>query len=1125
MKIVLLAVLAAAAAAQVSITLPSETRLDIDSVDMSVEMKDASLIGSGRLFPSQRKAGFGFVCYLPLPANTWKQVGIRFTPVNDGKVTLVLMSKYFTVDKTNAVIVSYWDGLEAEGAVIANPDFEDVDNDMPRGWLKGSLKSDTKLQAIANNDPRFVKNGRYSIRVWHDSKFTQVFTVKAGVPVTIKGWAYVFDGSKPTAMTVDLSAAANMALADGTAGDEKGGWADQGRANDLSALPTGDRTHANIPFFIGSGDKACIVLKAPKRPYFPEKVTLAVPKHAAASGHVYLLHATAYTPKSGVGEIGRIIPVYAKGEGTPVSVLCGRDVADWWGAATLSNGFVGYTAENGSSYIGLYVSRFSIRGLGGDLTALRFESANIAVWGIAGVTLSHDEISLPHNGIYTTAPSGEWVPIKTEKIIVDGSALDLSHLIEKPAGKYGFLTAKDGRFVFENNPSVPLRFAGTHISWFNTNFFGSMSREEIIVLAKNVAKMGYNCARFQYIDNAFFSDRSDPSTYDPIHTDKLDFLFSELKKNGVYMTMDLNWSRGPRTLIEKYFPGLLAKGVGWHDLYNSGYYIIPEFREELRSYARQVLSHVNPYTGLAWKDDPVLIYIGTVNEDPLEINYSKVPEAHALYEKSFNKYLAAQYKSSQELSAAWGDLTSVESLERGTVALPRSLTKNKRGADACRFLVETQAAGYEEMRSFLRGIGCRQPIGDCNMVHTQFTTLLRRNIDFVDQHAYWDHSKGLGNKEWDLPYGFHGRSALKPLRFIDQNYAIPCYGAYFATTRNSGKPYFVSEYNFLFPNRHRSEGGLYFGAIAALQGWDGALRMGYVVTKDDVFADSLIKGNMCASDPISQATERQIKFLYLRGDMREAEISVSLHGTSDAVAENWYLGGEAAALSFIGKIGLSVGDSAPDGYILPLTTNAVISGKRIVPFAASPDTADAALWLESLKGGLIPAGNKSDLNRGLIETATREARFNFNEGTIAVNTPRTKGWVIKTNGTYEMPGVSAAVAAKECSLTFSSLDGSALSESRRVLIMFPTDAINTGMKFGSDERTVLIHWGGAPVLVRVGSAAVTFRNDNRMKLFALSTTGRRTGEVPAHVADGNLKFTLAHGSKEGVVLNWELAAE
>lgn len=1103
--------------------LPSETRLDIDGVDTGVALTAAKLIGEGMLLPSYRKAGYGFSCYLPLPANTWKQVGIRFTPASDGKLTLILMSKYLSINKTNAVIISYWDGIEAQGVEIANPDFEDADGTAPRGWTRSSAK-DTKLEATVIDDKRFVRSGDRSIRVWHDSKFTQVITVKAGVPVTIKGWAYVFDASKPTAVTVDISAAANMALADQDDGDQKGGWTDQGRGNDLSSLPTGDRVFANVPFLISKSTKAAIVLKAPKRPYFPEKTVLAV-RGAGTPGYLYLLHATAFTPKLDI-EIGRIIPIYANGEGKPISVMRGRDVADWWGANRIQNGQVGFTTENGSAYVGLYVSKFALAGPGGALTALRFESADQAVWGIAGVTLSQDEIAIPTKPIYTAAPSKEWLPVKMEKTIVDGSALDLSSLVEKPAGKYGFLTVNaDGRFVFEKKPSDPIRISGACIATFNTNFLGGMTKSEIAALAKNFSKIGYNCARFQYFDSLYYKTRDDPSTYDAVQADAIDYFLSELKNNGVYYTIDLVWSRGPRKLIEKYFPGVMATGVHWRDCYFPGFYLIPELREELKAYAKDILSHKNPYTGLAWKDDPALLFINTINEDPLDGHYGKVSEVYVMYTKAFNEYIAKRYKSTKELADIWGDIASGESLEERSIKLPRTLTMDKRGADACRFLVEVQSSGHAEMTAYLRSIGFRQPAADCNMVNTRYTALLRRSFDVIDMHAYWDHPKFV-QKLWSLPYGFHDQSALKRLRFnyLNGTYYSQCYGAYFATTRHFGKPYFITEYNFVFPNRHRSEAGLYQGSLAALQGWDGIWLMGYAMNKEEILTDVPSKGFMSVSEPILQATERQIKFLYLRGDMQESQSTVHLYGKPDDVAESWYLGGEGAALSFISKTGLTIENTPPAGAnVLPLTTN--ITGASFIPLAKSTDTEDAAAWLDSLKGSVIPAGNKSDLRTGLIETSTREARFNFNEGTIAVNTASTKGWVIKTNGTFMVPGIRADVDAKECSLTFSSLDGKPVAESTRVLIMFPTDALNKNMKFESDERTTLITWGEVPTLLRVGKAAIALKNPNAMKLYALATSGRRIEEVPVKRANGEISFTLMHASKDGGVFNWELVAE
>lgn len=915
--------------------------------------------------------------------------------------------------------------------------------------------------------------------------------------------------------TLSLASAAVMGLSDETAEDQKGGWTDQGKGNDLSALPTGTNTYGNVPFHIEAGDKACIMLQGPKRPYFPEKALLPV-QHNIQARFIFLLHATAFTPGGSV-DIGRIVPVYADGEGAAIPVVRGRDVADWWGAHTIENGYAGFKTDTISGNVGLFVSKFPIDGTR-SIQGIRFESANTAVWGIAGVTLSGGDIPFPVKQAYTIAESKTWPAIAIDKAVVPGSALDFSGILDAPAGKYGFLTTnRDGRWVFEKD-TRPMRFSGTHIATFSGDFLTPLSHDELTQLAENVARMGYNSVRFQYIDTFFFNDRDDHSSINAAHVAAFDYLLAQLKKLGVYTTIDLAWSRFPKALLARHFPGSPANP---REYYTAAFYIVPELREDLKQHARALLEHINPFTGFAWKDDPALLYVDLVNEDPLDYYFGRIKEVHALYEKEFNVYLKERYRSTQELASAWGGLGAAESLERGMVRLPKAIESDKRAADVCRFLSGLQAAGYREMTAYLHGIGVRQPITACNMVGSRYTALVRSSLEVADQHGYWDHPKALKGG-WSLPYAFKNTSAAGPLQWplgVQKNMA-----AFFSLSRIAGKPFIVSEYNFVLPNMYRSETGLYMGTIAALQGWDGLWHMGYAAGRDDVFSNNTMKGFMSASDPVSQAFERQVKMLYLRGDVREAPGEVRFFAKPDDLCERWDIDAEAVLLSFITRVCLDIGESPrPGGHILPLRKDMGYSFPESLPVAAANDPSAAGHWLTGLKGTVLPEQNKSDPGKGLLETATREARFNFTEGTIAVNTKHTKAWAVKRKGRYDLPGIFAVIDAGACSLSFSSLDGKPLAESTRILIMFPTDAVNRNMQFESDDRTVLTAWGETPVLFRAGTAAVTMQHSAGLKLFALSTAGRRIAEVPVTYTGGSADFIISHAQKGTAVLYWELA--
>ena len=74
-----------------------------------------------------------------------------------------------------------------------------------------------------------------------------------------------------------------------------------------------------------------------------------------------------------------------------------------------------------------------------------------------------------------------------------------------------------------------------------------------------------------------------------------------------------------------------------------------------RAFARLLLTHRNPYTGLRYADDPALPLVCVVNEGNIA-NYLRrlSPELHVLFQRAWNRYLAARYPTPAALAAAWG---------------------------------------------------------------------------------------------------------------------------------------------------------------------------------------------------------------------------------------------------------------------------------------------------------------------------------------------------------------------------------------------------------------------------------------------------------------------------------------
>ena len=184
------------------------------------------------------------------------------------------------------------------------------------------------------------------------------------------------------------------------------------------------------------------------------------------------------------------------------------------------------------------------------------------------------------------------------------SATNISWLNDKPAGRDGFVHVKDGHFFAGEKR---LRIFGVN-TCFAANFPDKAMAPKV---AARMAKFGINCVRFHHMDmmsapGGIFA--KDGRTLDPGQLDRLDFFIAELKKNGIYAGLHLHVSRTypDRPRAEKKGNPDYDKGV---DNYCAAMIAMQ------KDYARDLLTHVNAYTGKRYADEPAVALVEVNNEN------------------------------------------------------------------------------------------------------------------------------------------------------------------------------------------------------------------------------------------------------------------------------------------------------------------------------------------------------------------------------------------------------------------------------------------------------------------------------------------------------------------------------
>lgn len=202
-----------------------------------------------------------------------------------------------------------------------------------------------------------------------------------------------------------------------------------------------------------------------------------------------------------------------------------------------------------------------------------------------------------------------WMPVAPSDQIAAGGGLDVSFLLATPAGRNGMTTVKDGRLAFSKGERA--RFLG--VSLMEATAFQDAKRVD--ELADRLARSGINLVRLGELDvplgpgRCLIDDsRDDTKALDPDALARLDHLIAALKKRGIYVAIELQSGRRYRAGDGVATPGLLPAGGGPAAQFDT---TIGQLALET---ARALLDHVNPETGLALREDPVLAWVTLAGE-------------------------------------------------------------------------------------------------------------------------------------------------------------------------------------------------------------------------------------------------------------------------------------------------------------------------------------------------------------------------------------------------------------------------------------------------------------------------------------------------------------------------------
>jgi hypothetical protein len=244
---------------------------------------------------------------------------------------------------------------------------------------------------------------------------------------------------------------------------------------------------------------------------------------------------------------------------------------------------------------------------------------------------------------------------------------NVSSWLPRPAGQQGFVRVKDGQMVTD---AGPIRFWATNMC-FDACF---PTHEQAERLAARLAYLGINCVRMHHMDNRSIWGKSpNKLTIDPERLERLDYLLYQFKQHGIYTNINLHVSRW----FDK-SEGFVAREE--RPNYDKGLdNFEPRMIELQKKYARDLLTHVNPYTKTAYTHEPAVAIVEINNENALYAEWTggkldSLPEPYATtFRKLWNTWLRKKYGNTEKLRQVWnvGEWPlGKEMLKGGDFAMP-----------------------------------------------------------------------------------------------------------------------------------------------------------------------------------------------------------------------------------------------------------------------------------------------------------------------------------------------------------------------------------------------------------------------------------------------------------------------
>jgi hypothetical protein len=649
------------------------------------------------------------------------------------------------------------------------------------------------------------------------------------------------------------------------------------------------------------------------------------------------------------------------------------------------------------------------------------------------------------------------------------SPVDVSFLLDAPAGKHGFVKVQDGHLATSDGQRI--RFWGVNITDWSRGSRQIPSQDDAVFLASTLARFGVNSVRFQFLDfeaprGLIKAGAGNTRSLDAEQLDREDYFIAELEKRGIYIDFNLLVGRPFREGDGVKDADTLRQGAKGTSFFDA------RLIELQKEYAQQLLGHLNPYTKLKYTDDPAVAIVEINNENSIDVGYV-APSPFYTQElvTIYNSWLAKHRSPEQlaKLRASCGVSSDSPLPLLGSRGLAAKASTGRFYAEA-EFYDDLQRNYFAGMENYLKQtLGSKSLViatADHNHSTTGYPLLLAMNqTDIIDGHTYWEHPETyLINRSPMVNDPFN--SSVVEL----SHSAI------------AGKPYTVSEVNNAFPNRYDGEGIPILAAYGGMQDWDGIFWYTFEPKADPSWQPYVGDAFDVSLDPVKMPELAAGALLFLRGDVEKARSTSERSYSRQQVFDSMLLP-PADRPYFTPGFPLD----------LPLQHEVRISSLTGPP--TSPFDASA-----------MPNPIVSDTRQLAWYTSPMQT------GLVTVDTPRSQALIgfVKAQG-KSVSNLAVGISNNFCSILLTSMEPTPIATSSKLLLVAAGPVENTGESWNS-AGTDVTNWGGAPTLVEPIKGTITLRGiqgARGVSVQAIDGAGQPLGApVPATASGVNWKIEV-----------------